>query len=169
MYMWHITTTIKVSSGDTSDLPLLSMDGSRIPPESECQPYVPRGQYRQPMTYERRIDLDIFEERGGEQAAIREEKQTTEDTGKLKTKSGRPLRGYEALGKGKYTTADMEGHECAAAHGISAILKNAIFRDVHAPTVPTGNAFPVSSAWLALLARYTNSPGLNETPRTLAS
>ncbi|GJY59005.1 hypothetical protein Tco_0458897 [Tanacetum coccineum] len=29
--------------------------------------------------------------------------------------------------------------------------------------------FPVSSTWLALLARYTKSPGLNETPRTLAS
>ncbi|GKE05683.1 hypothetical protein Tco_1397701 [Tanacetum coccineum] len=28
-----------------------------------------------------------------------------------------------------------------------------------------GPSFPVSSAWLASLARYTKSPGLNETPR----
>ncbi|GJW19473.1 hypothetical protein Tco_0659752 [Tanacetum coccineum] len=72
---------------------------------------------------ERRIDLDILEERR-EQAAIREEKANhAEDTGKLGPKWEGPYEVTEALGKGAYKLRDMDGRELPRTWNICNLKK----------------------------------------------
>ncbi|GJR64295.1 reverse transcriptase domain-containing protein [Tanacetum coccineum] len=127
--LWAHRTTIKVSTGDTPFSLVYGTEAVNIATNDD----------------ERRIDLDILEERR-EQAAIREEKAKSqmkgyydarvrrvsfrpgdfvyrandashaEDTGKLGPKWEGPYEVTEALGKGAYKLRDMEGR-------ISSLLK----------------------------------------------
>ncbi|GJX84718.1 hypothetical protein Tco_0335492 [Tanacetum coccineum] len=77
---------------------------------------------------ERRIDLDILEERR-EQAAIRDflyranDASHAEDTGKLGPKWEGPYEVTEALGKGAYKLRDMDGRELPRTWNICNLKK----------------------------------------------
>ncbi|GJT81071.1 reverse transcriptase domain-containing protein [Tanacetum coccineum] len=147
--LWAHRTTIKVSTGDT---PFSLVYGTEaVIPAEIGMPTIRTAEVNIATNDdERRIDLDILEERR-EQAAIREEKAKlkmkgyydakvrgvsfrpgdfvyrandashAEDTGKLGPKWEGPYEVTEALGKGAYKLRDMDGHV-----GVSFISKGTL-------------------------------------------
>ncbi|GJW66070.1 reverse transcriptase domain-containing protein, partial [Tanacetum coccineum] len=141
--LWAHRTTIKVSTGDT---PFSLVYGTEaVIPAEIGMPTIRTAEVNIATNDdERRIDLDILEERR-EQAAIREEKAKlkmkgyydakvrgvsfrpgdfvyrandashAEDTGKLGPKWEGPYEVTEALGKGAYKLRDMDGRSPASA------------------------------------------------------
>ncbi|GJW87972.1 reverse transcriptase domain-containing protein [Tanacetum coccineum] len=149
--LWAHRTTIKVSTGDT---PFSLVYGTEaVIPAEIGMPTIRTAEVNIATNDdERRIDLDILEERR-EQAAIREEKAKlqmkgyydarvrgvsfrpgdfvyrandashAEDTGKLGPKWEGPYEVTEALGKGAYKLRDMEGRELPRTWNICNLKK----------------------------------------------
>ncbi|GJT08279.1 reverse transcriptase domain-containing protein [Tanacetum coccineum] len=149
--LWAHRTTIKVSTGDT---PFSLVYGTEaVIPAEIGMPTIRTAEVNIATNDdERRIDLDILEERR-EQAAIREEKAKSqmkgyydarvrrvsfrpgdfvyrandashaEDTGKLGPKWEGPYEVTEALGKGAYKLRDMEGRELPRTWNICNLKK----------------------------------------------
>ncbi|GJV76981.1 reverse transcriptase domain-containing protein [Tanacetum coccineum] len=154
--LWAHRTTIKVSTGDT---PFSLVYGTEaVIPAEIGMPTIRTAEVNITTNDdERRIDLDILEERR-EQAAIREEKAKlkmkayydakvrgvsfrpgdfvyrandashAEDTGKLGPKWEGPYEVTEALGKGAYKLRDMDGRELPRTWNICN-LRNAIISE----------------------------------------
>ncbi|GJR55170.1 reverse transcriptase domain-containing protein [Tanacetum coccineum] len=155
--LWAHRTTIKVSTGDT---PFSLVYGTEaVIPAEIGMPTIRTAEVNITTNDdERRIDLDILEERR-EQAAIREEKAKlkmkayydakvrgvsfrpgdfvyrandashAEDTGKLGPKWEGPYEVTEDLEKERTSCVTWMGVSCPA-RGISAISRNAIFSEV---------------------------------------
>ncbi|GJT64590.1 reverse transcriptase domain-containing protein [Tanacetum coccineum] len=149
--LWAHRTTIKVSTGDT---PFSLVYGTEaVIPAEIGMPTIRTAEVNIATNDdERRIDLDILEERR-EQAAIREEKAKlkmkgyydakvrgvsfrpgdfvyrandashAEDTGKLGPKWEGPYEVTEALGKGAYKLRDMDGRELPRTWNICNLKK----------------------------------------------
>ncbi|GKA31953.1 reverse transcriptase domain-containing protein [Tanacetum coccineum] len=149
--LWAHRTTIKVSTGDT---PFSLVYGTEaVIPAEIGMPTIRTAEVNITTNDdERRIDLDILEERR-EQAAIREEKvklkmkgyydakvrgvsfrpgdfvyrandaSHAEDTGKLGPKWEGPYEVTEALGKGAYKLRDMDGRELPRTWNICHLKK----------------------------------------------
>ncbi|GJX17849.1 reverse transcriptase domain-containing protein [Tanacetum coccineum] len=149
--LWAHRTTIKVSTGDT---PFSLVYGTEaVIPAEIGMPTIRTAEVNITTNDdERRIDLDILEERR-EQAAIREEKAKlkmkgyydakvrgvsfrpgdfvyrandashAEDTGKLGPKWEGPYEVTEALGKGAYKLRDMDGRELPRTWNICNLKK----------------------------------------------
>ncbi|GJR65017.1 reverse transcriptase domain-containing protein [Tanacetum coccineum] len=149
--LWAHRTTIKVSTGDT---PFSLVYGTEaVIPAEIGMPTIRTAEVNIATNEdERRIDLDILEERR-EQAAIREEKAKlkmkgyydakvrgvsfrpgdfvyrandashAEDTGKLGPKWEGPYEVTEALGKGAYKLRDMDGRELPRTWNICNLKK----------------------------------------------
>ncbi|GJU28981.1 reverse transcriptase domain-containing protein [Tanacetum coccineum] len=149
--LWAHRTTIKVSTGDT---PFSLVYGTEaVIPTEIGMPTIRTAEVNVATNDdERRIDLDILEERR-EQAAIREEKAKlqmkgyydakvrgvsfrpgdfvyrandashVEDTGKLGPKWEGPYEVTEALGKGAYKLRDMDGRELPRTWNICNLKK----------------------------------------------
>ncbi|GJR43187.1 reverse transcriptase domain-containing protein [Tanacetum coccineum] len=149
--LWAHRTTIKVSTGDT---PFSLVYGTEaVIPAEIGMPTIRTAEVNITTNDdERRIDLDILEERR-EQAAIREEKvklkmkgyydakvrgvlfrpgdfvyrandaSHAEDTGKLGPKWEGPYEVTEALGKGAYKLRDMDGRELPRTWNIGNLKK----------------------------------------------
>ncbi|GJU41441.1 reverse transcriptase domain-containing protein [Tanacetum coccineum] len=149
--LWAHRTTIKVSTGDT---PFSLVYGTEaVIPAEIGMPTIRTAEVNIATNDdERRIDLDILEERR-EQAAIREEKTKlkmkgyydtkvrgvsfrpgdfvyrandashAEDTGKLGPKWEGPYEVTEALGKGAYKLRDMDGRELPRTWNICNLKK----------------------------------------------
>ncbi|GJR64297.1 hypothetical protein Tco_0010362 [Tanacetum coccineum] len=148
----HIAQQSKLAQGTLPSL--LSMGRKPLyQPKSECQLFVPRGPKIATNDDERRIDLDILEERR-EQAAIREEKAKSQMKGYYDARVRRvsfrpgdfvyrandqsprrrhrklwyqsmegPYEVTEALGKGAYKLRDMEGRELPRTWNICNLKK----------------------------------------------
>ncbi|GJV06615.1 reverse transcriptase domain-containing protein [Tanacetum coccineum] len=149
--LWAHRTTIKVSTGDT---PFSLVYGTEaVIPAEIGMPTIRTAEVNVATNDdERRIDLDILEERR-EQAAIREEKAKlqmkgyydakvrgvsfrpgdfvyrandashVEDTGKLGPKWEGPYEVTEALGKGAYKLRDIDGRELPRTWNICNLKK----------------------------------------------
>ncbi|GJS12599.1 reverse transcriptase domain-containing protein [Tanacetum coccineum] len=125
--LWAHRTTIKVSTGDT---PFSLVYGTEaVIPAEIGMPTIRTAEVNIATNDdERRIDLDILEERR-EQAAIRDfvyranDASHAEDTGKLGPKWEGPYEVTEALGKGAYKLRDMDGRELPRTWNICNLKK----------------------------------------------
>ncbi|GJU16352.1 reverse transcriptase domain-containing protein [Tanacetum coccineum] len=126
--LWAHRTTIKVSTGDT---PFSLVYGTEaVIPAEIGMPTIRTAEVNLTTNDdERRIDLDILEERR-EQAAIRDfvyranDASHAEDTGKLGPKWEGPYEVTEALGKGAYKLRDMDGRELPRTWNICNLKKS---------------------------------------------
>ncbi|GJX79223.1 reverse transcriptase domain-containing protein [Tanacetum coccineum] len=187
--LWAHRTTIKVSTGDT---PFSLVYGTEaVIPAEIGMPTIRTAEVNITTNDdERRIDLDILEERR-EQAAIREEKAKlkmkgyydakvrgvsfrpgdfvyrandashAEDTGKLGPKWEGPYEVTEALGKGAYKLRDMDGLTQSPRELV--LLQNGGFSAQSTSTTPHKIALPFTPFFLASLMAWASKDSFNGT------